>query len=57
MTKMSILSKRLRIEEEIEAVIAHEIGHIKHWDVAVITVASMLPLMVYYTIIFFGSFL
>ncbi|MDO8428412.1 MAG: zinc metalloprotease HtpX [Candidatus Diapherotrites archaeon] len=44
-------------KEEIEAVIAHEIGHIKHWDVAVITVASMLPLMVYYTIVFFGSFL
>ncbi len=45
---LSLLNK-----EEVEGVVAHEIGHIKHWDVAVITMASMVPLIVYYAIIFF----
>jgi heat shock protein HtpX len=42
-------------KEEVEAVLAHEIGHVKHWDVAVITLASMIPLLVYYLIILFFS--
>jgi len=41
-------------EREVEGVLAHEIGHIKHKDVAVITVASMLPIMLYYIIIVLG---
>lgn len=40
-------------KEEVEGVVAHEIGHIKHWDVAIITMASMVPLIVYYAIILF----
>jgi heat shock protein HtpX len=33
--------------EEIEAVVAHEIGHIKHKDVTVMTLASAVPLVAY----------
>ncbi|RLG21217.1 hypothetical protein DRN74_03035 [Candidatus Micrarchaeota archaeon] len=41
-------------DSELEAVIAHEIGHIKHRDVIVMTLASALPLILYY-LIYFGS--
>jgi len=42
--------------DEIEAVIAHEIGHIKHRDVLVMTFAGALPILLYYAfIIFFGG--
>ena len=47
---LTMLSK-----EEVEGVVAHEIGHIRHWDVAVITLASMVPMLIYYAIIFAGS--
>lgn len=40
------LLKKLR-SEEVEAVIAHEMGHIKHKDVMVMTVASAIPLVAY----------
>ncbi len=40
---------------ELEAVLAHEMGHIKHRDVTVMTIASALPVMLYYIILFFGS--
>lgn len=40
-------------EDEVRAVIAHEIGHIKHRDVIVMTLASALPLILYY-VIYFG---
>lgn len=33
---------------ELRAVLAHEIGHIKHRDVAVITMASVLPVLLYW---------
>lgn len=33
--------------EEIEAVVAHEIGHLKHKDVIVMTLASAVPLVAY----------
>ncbi len=33
--------------EEYEAVIAHEIGHIRHYDFIVMTFASLAPLMLY----------
>jgi heat shock protein HtpX len=38
-------------KKEIEAVLAHEIGHIKHRDVTVMTIASVLPLLLYYLIL------
>lgn len=41
-------------EREVEGVIAHEIGHIKHKDVAVMTVASMIPIMLYYIVLVLG---
>jgi len=40
-------------QEEIRAVVAHEMGHIKHRDVIVMTLASALPAILYY-IIYFG---
>ena len=39
---------------EIESVLAHEIGHIKHRDVLVMTVASVLPIMLYYIVLTMG---
>lgn len=33
--------------EEANAVIAHEVGHIKHWDFAVMTLAALAPLILY----------
>lgn len=33
--------------EEANAVIAHELGHIKHWDFVVMTVAALAPLLLY----------
>jgi heat shock protein HtpX len=34
--------------EEIEAVVAHEIGHLKHKDVVIMTLASAIPLVAYW---------
>lgn len=42
-------------KDEIEAVLAHEMGHIKHRDVIVMTIASALPVMLYYIVLVFGS--
>jgi heat shock protein HtpX len=33
--------------EEANAVLAHEIGHIEHWDFAIMTVAALAPLIMY----------
>jgi Zn-dependent protease with chaperone function len=33
---------------EVEAVVAHEIGHAVHWDMALMTLANMVPLILYY---------
>ena len=41
-------------EEEVRGVIAHEIGHIKHRDVLVMTLASALPVILFY-VIYFGT--
>jgi len=41
-------------KEELEGVIAHEIGHIKHRDTTVMTIASALPMILFY-VVFFGS--
>jgi len=35
-------------KEEVEAVIAHEIGHIKHKDMIVMTLASAVPVIAYF---------
>ena len=34
-------------EDEVEAVLAHELGHIKHWDFVVMTVIKVVPLILY----------
>ena len=34
-------------ERELDAVVAHEIGYIKHWDFAVMTVAAVIPMLLY----------
>ena len=33
--------------EELNAVLAHEIGHVEHWDFIVMTVAALVPLLLY----------
>ncbi|MCA1845785.1 MAG: M48 family metalloprotease, partial [Actinobacteria bacterium] len=34
-------------ERELDAVISHEIGHVKNWDFAVMTVAAVIPMTLY----------
>src|SRR5438270_1198834 len=34
-------------ERELDAVIAHEVGHVKNWDFAVMTVAAVIPMTLY----------
>ena len=34
--------------EEVKAVVAHEIGHAVHYDMAVMTMAQLIPLVLYY---------
>jgi heat shock protein HtpX len=41
-------------KEEVEGVLAHEIGHISNRDVTVMTIASVLPVMLYYGFLIFG---
>lgn len=41
-------------KEEVEGVLAHEIGHINNRDVAVMTIASVLPVALYYGVLIFG---
>lgn len=47
---LSLLDK-----SEVEGVLAHEVGHIKHRDMIVMTVASILPVMLYYIVLVVGS--
>ena len=42
-------------KDEIKSVLAHEVGHVKHNDMVLITVASMIPTLVYYLIVAIGS--
>lgn len=42
-------------EDELEGVIAHEIGHIKHRDVILMTLAGAIPVVLYYAVILFSS--
>lgn len=32
---------------ELESVVAHEIGHVVHWDMALMTLAAMVPIVLY----------
>lgn len=34
--------------DEVEAVVAHEIGHAVHWDMLLMTVTQLVPLLLYY---------
>ena len=34
-------------EREMDAVVCHELGHVKHWDMVVMTVAAVIPLALY----------
>ena len=34
-------------ERELDAVLAHEVGHIRHWDFAIMTVAAVVPMALY----------
>jgi len=34
--------------DEIEGVVAHEIGHAKHWDMLIMTAAQLVPLIFYF---------
>lgn len=34
--------------DEVEAVVAHELGHACHWDILVMTLASIVPILLYY---------
>ncbi len=43
-------------EEEANAVLAHEIGHIEHWDFVVMTVAALAPLLLYQIYAFTRNF-
>jgi Zn-dependent protease with chaperone function len=36
-------------ERELDAVVTHEVGHVKHWDFAVMTVAAVIPMVLYLT--------
>lgn len=35
-------------EQEVEAVVAHELGHAIHWDMLVMTIAYLVPLIAFY---------
>lgn len=38
--------------DEVNAVLAHEIGHVEHWDFAVMAVAALAPLLLYQIYVF-----
>ncbi|MBL7130788.1 MAG: M48 family metalloprotease [Candidatus Omnitrophica bacterium] len=40
--------KHLLETQELEAVVAHEIGHAVHWDMLIMTIAYLVPLILYY---------
>jgi Zn-dependent protease with chaperone function len=42
-------------EDELDAVIAHEIGHIKNWDFVVMTIAAAIPLALYFLYLSFRN--
>jgi Zn-dependent protease with chaperone function len=34
--------------DEVDTVVAHELGHVRHWDMVVMTIAQLVPLIAYY---------
>jgi Zn-dependent protease with chaperone function len=34
--------------DEVDGVVAHEMGHVCHWDMVVMTIAQLVPLLAYY---------
>jgi Zn-dependent protease with chaperone function len=34
--------------DELEAVVAHEIGHVRNWDMVLMAIANLVPLLLYY---------
>ncbi len=34
--------------DEVDAVVAHEMGHVCHWDMVVMTIAQLVPLLAFY---------
>src|SRR6202035_3263458 len=34
--------------EELEAVVAHELGHARNWDMALMTLANLVPLLLFW---------
>ncbi len=40
-------------EKEVRAVISHELGHVKHRDMIIMTIASIIPLLMYFIAITF----
>jgi len=41
-------------KDEVQGVLAHELGHINNRDVTVMTLASVLPVMLFYAFLIFG---
>ncbi|HEY4591019.1 MAG TPA: M48 family metalloprotease, partial [Thermoanaerobaculia bacterium] len=41
--------------EEANAVLAHEIGHVEHWDFVVMTIAALAPILLYQIYVFTRS--
>ena len=41
--------------EESNAVLAHEIGHVEHWDFAIMAIAALAPLLLYQIWVFTRS--
>lgn len=35
-------------EDEVETVLAHELGHVKHWDFIIMTLAQLAPIILYH---------
>jgi Zn-dependent protease with chaperone function len=35
-------------ERELDAVITHEVGHVKHWDFVIMTIAAVIPMLLYF---------
>lgn len=34
-------------DDELDAVVCHELGHVRHWDMAVMTAAALVPMLLY----------